>query len=222
MSAGSPQVMRSILFWNRKIKHSVQLRDAALALGTTMEFVCVTNSNKQIILENDLIKWVPSLMLIYSTGKQHIIHGTELDSWFAQLVANINAYKQSLHVVEQQPIQFGAVGGDDVHPILFSDQPKPFRTAQRVDRPLSAPGKMRQSPSPPSQQSELSGIHSAISRGYIAPPDTDSDDTTTGAPEQPIRKEVKQAGLSATEIAKQMADYRTAQDEEIENNRPFL
>lgn len=197
-------VSDATLFYSRFDKKSSDMRQIISSLNIDMEFVPVDNRQVKELLMKDTrcnIDEVPAIVITYTDGGHKTFIGRRLDDWFQQLLENYQAQTAppeppAYTSIEQpaQPVQPVQVEGfDSQHTSI-------------IDQPIG------------SGMGGGSAIQTAITSEHIVGAGSDIQ------PEPPApstRKEVKKEGMSAAEIAAQMAKAREEYEEQ-NNKNPLI
>lgn len=209
------------LFYSRYDKKSSEMKQIVDALNIDMELITVDNRKVKQMLERDTrcnINEVPTVVVNYTDGGNKIYTGRKLDTWFQQLLSNIQS-QQEPEVPEQaytpltEPSQPVAVEG-------FGSQQTPLDTSDTqftslIDAPIPS--------GPPNVGSGMDTNAAPMQQALAAQHIIGSGSNIEADPNvQPGRKEVKKEGISAAELAKQMAQQRESHDEQVDKNRPFM
>lgn len=189
-------VRDAVLFYSKFDKKSLEIKHIIDTINADIDTISVDNPKIKDLLSKDTkcnIDEVPTIVVSYTDGGNKIYTGRRLDSWFQQLLENIQSH-QVPHETEPQltPIE------ESFTPLIdISEQPSVGS----------------------GMETGVSPIQSAIAAQHIV----GSGSNIEADPHiQSGRKEVKKDGMSAAEIAKQMAQQREAHDEKIDQNKPFM
>lgn len=223
-------VIRAILFYSKHDRKSMQLKNLVDQLNTDIDTVSVDAKKiRRALLHDDTynIKQVPALLLLYATGQHKIYTSTLLDQWFEQLLQNITAQQQQIAQPQYTPIETPVQ--EDNYTVIGENTPKPLRRraadTQDIPTNLRPPGRPKRETGIAGSGMSGTGPVSSAQAAMISEHIRDSEPTVEISSEpqmQASRKEVKKDGLSAAELAKQMAEAREQYDEKVEENRPFL
>ena len=198
------------------------------------------------------IDQVPAVLLLYSSGQHKVYTTRGLDDWFDQLLQNIKAYQQQqqqqammqplpqeeLHEpMSYTPIDDGGIPKElRRKPNNMTNIPSTLPSPGRPQLPSSGVTTLLDDPSMPG--SGINGGNSGMADAMPVQGGVSSAQAsmitehikgaeplipiTSDTFVQPGRKEVKKEGLSAGELAKQMAAQREQFEDKLEENRPFL
>ena len=189
-------VTSALYFYSKRSEKSLkykQFTDAVKGLSS----ICVDSAQvRNLLLEDDKynVRRVPSLLILYSSGQFNLYENQELDAWFAQLYQNI--LDDDKHPKEE-PGQFYDVSKPLTH--------KPPREVKH----MPAPGRPRKKAS---EQQEETPID----------PDQSMEELEVSSESQAKIGAIKTAGVSPSEIARQMQEQREKMDDKDEKNRPFI
>ncbi len=211
-------------------------------VGVDVETVSVDAQQVRERLQEDErygIDQVPAVLVLYSSGQHKIYTMTSLDQWFDQLLQNIKQLQlqqQDVTQLQPEPIEYTPID---------KNVPKPLRIkpGSTVDIPssLRSPGRpmpgqdmttfidsgqgIATSGSGMSGSTQITGpggvsaAQAALTSEHIR--EAEPLIPITSDPHvQTVRKEVKQEGMSAAELAKQMEEQREQIDEKLQENRP--
>ncbi len=224
-------IVKVILFYSKRSKLSLEMKNMVDKYNIDMNTVCVDSKKiKELLLHDEKynIEHIPSILAFYipPNGKKKSISklpfkvftGKELITWFNQLVQNI------LRISQQQTSSPPDLGpGEDTTPIQieegddYTDITPLRRTAPKSNGIVNSGGI-------PIQGGEAAMISHRVpslsSRGAGPQTFIEPLDQTNGP--RAGKKEIKNAGLSAKEIADQITRQREEYDESIENGKPYL
>lgn len=209
-------VTKAILFYSKHDGKSFKMKQLLDSAGADIDTISVDSSDvRERLLEDDKygIDQVPAVLILYSSGEHKTYTNKSLDAWVEQLIQNIQQYYQQQSVSQQEVTALEPVDGVS----------KPLRrgptvASNEMPSSLPPPGKPRYDSDP---TDGLSSARAAMINEHIrgAEPRVQ---ITSDPFVQPTRKEVKKDGVSAADLAKQMADQRDLYDEEVKANQPFI
>ncbi|KKL16206.1 hypothetical protein LCGC14_2497900 [marine sediment metagenome] len=230
-------VIKAILFYSKHDQKSFRMKKVIDGVGADIETISVDVLEVRERLQEDEkfgIDQVPAVLVLYSSGQHKTYITNSLDQWFDQLLQNIKQFQlQREEALQPQPTQVQYTPIDE-------NIPKPLRikpgSTSDIPSSLPSPGKAIQEGTTlidAPTQSIMSGSTQVTGVGEISAAQAAmvSEHIREAEPLIPItsepyvqsgRKEVKKEGLSAAELAKQMADQREVFEEKLEQNRPFM
>ena len=222
-------VIKAILFYSKRDKKSLQMKKIIQELNADIDTVSVDSQRiRDMLLDDDRynITVVPSILILYSSGQHKVMVADEMNTWFSELVSNIqNYYAQQSAPPEQTPLIDNDY--DDLTETFSRPDdgtPKALRrggASGDMRASLSGPGRPRQEPVGSGMDAGMSDAQSAMISEHIRGAEP-TIPITTDPNIQPTRKEVKKDAVSAAELAKQMAEQREQYDEKVEEGRPFI
>ncbi len=240
-------VIKAILFYSKRDNKSFRMKKVIDSVGADIEAISVDVLEIRERLQEDEnfgIEQVPTILILYSSGQHKTLTTGGLDQWFEQLLQNMQQVQQPSTALQPSSSSHGVARGQEpLQPPTQIDRgiPKTLRIkpGSTEDIPISLP-----SPGKPMQErdnegfsaisgggsgmsgstqisglGEISSAQAAIVSEHIR--EADPLIPITSEEIQPGRKEVVKEGLSAAELAKQMAEQRETFDENLEQNRPF-
>lgn len=219
-------IVKVILFYSKHSSTSLEMKNMVDKFTIDIVNVCVDSKRVKEKLLNDEkynIVQIPSILAFYippqeKNRKKHlsklpfkVFSGKELVTWFNQLLNNIvNINNQAsgppprnTESLEMTPIEVHE--GEDYTDIVPSSG---------AERRTSLSGGL------PIQGGEAAMINNRVISRVSGPRGSSQGPEIDYA--EPGKKEIKKNGLSAKEIAEQIAGQREEYDENIDNNKPFI
>ncbi len=236
-------VIKAILFYSKRDKKSFRMKNVIDSVKADIETISVDALEIRERLQEDEnfgIEQVPTILILYSSGQHKTLTTDGLDQWFNQLLQNIQQVQQE-SIPSTASNEVALQPSTSLHTQIDRGIPKALRikpgSTEDIPSSLPSPGKPMQERdnegfsaiggggSGMSGSTQISGLgeissaQAAMVSEHIR--EADSLIPITSEPVQPGRNEVVKEGMSAAELAKQMAEQREAFDEKLDQNRPF-
>ena len=180
-------VIKAILFYSKRDVKSSRMKNVVDSVGVDLDTVSVDSLEvRERLLDDDTfgIHEVPSVLVIYSSGQHKTYTGKQLDSWFDQLLQNI----QELHAQQQpapQPMPQPMPEQVTSLPPLEDVPPKPLRKGhahvEEIPSGLPAPGRPIREPTSTPITGELINIPEQTGGGITGGGSGMSDVTAIGS-----------------------------------------
>ena len=191
-------VKQAILFYSKKDKKSSKLKNLIDNMNIDINYISVDHSVVRERLKDNAdytIDRVPSILLVQNSGEYQVLIEKELDSWFEQLLENIQSFYQQQQ--QQKVVNEGTTSILDE-----ADYVEITPKKQVVESGIG----------------QMSPVEASMVKEHIRESSSDIQREAI----KPVRKEVKNENISPTELAKQIAQQREALDEKLEEAKPFI
>lgn len=237
----SGQIVKVILFYSKKSERSLEMKDIIDETGIDIDCVSVDSSEIRERVLSDTkygIREVPSVLVLFSTGRHKVYTRRGLETWFGQLVANIKAEQErELREAKEAEAAAQRLAAELAVPVIAE---KGIAMKQPVyQRRMAAPGRRT---GPTARASSESDPDTIIQYGgsdgdlidyggdmMINNVDGDVDDSNdnntsiqSGMSVGSVPHSVKKSGPTPSELAKKMMEMRDNIEEEVDANKPFM